>query len=438
MGLFHDMHALVSAVSDDILSLEPFFAGSYRFGPRSTIAAIMALSARCLVDSYEESLDFVYDRWGASVGWERAPAKSGLSRARAVLGVEPMREMWQRQLGRARSVIAPLDYGFPEDRRAVAIDGSWMLLPESEGVRKRWSQAGRPCTTVPQALLVAAVETTQRVPVAATVVGLNVGEREAATTLLKDLQPSDILLFDRGYPGRAFVGTLIAAGHDLVMRMVVGPGGFTEINDFWNSNRDEAIVSFSIHGNDPVPMRLIRRRFPRGRPRNGQGREKMVLMTTLADPQRYSADTIHTLYRARWEAETFFREIKTEMHIEAFHTTSPDGILQEIYACLTWMTLFAIIETHAHATLTTLRGPQPWNTPHSYTINRTQLARLIRRNTHNILTQHPTHHHHAAETLANGITHLAQRATKRRPDRHFERQRKSPWGRFRSEDRKGK
>ena len=51
----------------------------------------MALIARCLVESYEEALDFVHQRWGADMGWECAPAKSGLIRARAALGVESMR-----------------------------------------------------------------------------------------------------------------------------------------------------------------------------------------------------------------------------------------------------------------------------------------------------------------------------------------------------------
>lgn len=438
MALLNIVHSLVSALSRDIFTLPAFFARSYRFGPRATVAAIMALTARCLVDSYEESLDFVHQHWGTSMGWECAPAKSGLSRARQTLGVEPMREMWQQQLQRAKAVVSPVNHGFPEDRRAIAIDGSWMLLPESDGVRQRWSQAGRTCNAVPQALMVAAIEITQRLPVAAAVVGLDQGEREAATTLLKDLQPSDILLFDRGYPGRDFLGTLIAHGHDIAIRMVVGAGGFPEVNDFWKRNVDEDIVPIAITGSDPVPMRLIRRRFPRGRPHHGEGREKMVIMTTLLDKERYPAETIHALYGARWEAETFFREAKTEMKIEAFHSTSPDGILQEVYACLAWMAMFAIVESHADQALQELRGPQKWDNTERYTINRAQLARLVRRNINDMFSDNPLYKQRAAETIAEGIMPSAQRATKRRPGRHFERYRKSPWGRFRSDRQKGK
>lgn len=372
------------------------------------------------------------------MNWDKVPAKSGLTRARQELGVEPMREMWQQQLQRAKDVISPVQHGFPEDRRAIAIDGSWMLMPESHGVRERWSQAGRPCNTVPQALLVAGIEITQRLPVAAAVVGLDQGEREAAETLLKDLERSDILLFDRGYPGRKFLATVRSQGHDLVMRMVVGAGGFPEVNAFWKRNIDEEVVEIAIDGGDPVPMRLIRRRFPRGRPHHGEGREKMVIMTTLMDAQRYSSEAIHALYGARWEAETFFREAKTEMKIEAFHSTSPDGVLQEVYACLAWMAVFALVENHADKALQEVRGPQQWDDPERYTINRAQLARLIRRNIHDMFSADPLCKQRAAETIAEGIVHLAQRATKRRPGRHFARYRKSPWGRFRSDKQKGK
>lgn len=429
--------AAISALSRDISALAPFFARSYRFGPRATVAAIMALTARCLVDSYEEALDFVNDHWGPSMGWEKAPAKSGLTRARQELGVAPMRAFWQQQLERAEAVVRPHNHCFPEARRAIAIDGSWMLLPDSDGVRRRWSQAGRSCATTPQALLVAAIETTQRLPVAATVVGLDTGERAAATALLNDLRTSDILLFDRGYPGREFLSEIISRGFDVVLRMVVGQGGFPEVDAFWKSGEDDSVVNIALSGDDCVPVRLVRRRFPRGRPHASEGREKMVILTTLMDRNIYPAETILDLYQARWEAETFFREAKTHMEIEAFHAASPDGIMQEVYATLAWMSIFAIIETRADTIVDEIRGTQKWNDPYRYAINRAQLGRLVRRNINDMFSDHPEDNQRAAQNLGEGIALLAQRATRRRPDRHFERRRKAPWGRFRNDGGKG-
>lgn len=428
--------AAVSAMADKVRALASFFPRSYRFGPRATVACIMALTARCLVDSYEEALDFVHRHLGASMGWDNAPAKSGLTRARRALGVEPMRAFWREQLADAQAVVRPIHHGLPEDRRVLAIDGSWMLMPDSEGVRQRWSQAGRSCDTVPQALLVAAIEITQRLPVAATVVGLDVGERAAATSLLTDLKPSDILLFDRGYPGREFLAAVNSAGFDLAVRMVVGAGGFPEVDAFWKTGEDDAVVTIDLPGRGPMPVRLIRRRFPRGRPHASEGREKMVILTTLMDRDRYPAETILALYRARWEAETFFREVKTAMQIEAFHSTSPDGILQEMYATLAWMALFAFTEAQADTLLVEARGVQRWDDPCRYTINRAQLGRLIRRNVNDMFSPDPMARQRATDSLIEGITLLAQRSTRRRPDRHFERRRKSPWGRFRNEPEK--
>lgn len=429
---------MVSALSRDIETLPAHFERSYRFGPRAAVACIMALTARCLVDSYDEALSFVHQHWGTGMNWEQPPARSGLTRARETLGVEPMRMMWQQQLQRAESIVRPQTHGLPEGRRALAIDGSWMLLPDSEGVRQRWSQAGRTCNTVPQALMVAAIETTQRLPVAATVVGLDTGERTAALTLLQELRQTDILLFDRGYPGREFLGEITRHGFDIVLRMVVGHGAFPEVNAFWKSNADEVVVPVTVSGGETVQMRLIRRRFKSGRPQKGEGREKMVILTTLLDAETYPSETVLEFYHARWEAETFFHEVKVHMQIEAFHSTSPIGIMQEVYACLAWMAIFAIMESRADMALEEVRGPQKWDDPKRYAINRAQLARLVRRNVHLMYADNPEQKQQAAESLGEGMMRLAQQAVRKRPGRHFERKRKSPWGRFSSDSNKKK
>jgi len=429
---------LIDAVRQDIDALPTLFAGSYRFGPLSCVAAIMALTARCLVDSYEEALDLVDEHWGQTLGWEHAPAKGGLTAARAKLGPEPMRELWQRQLRRATEIIDPVLHRLPEQRRYVAIDGSWMQTPESSGVRKRWEQGGRSCRTCPQVLLVAGIEITQRIPVAATVVGLGTGERAAARELLRELEPSDVLLFDRGYPGREFLGELVDGGFDFAVRMVVGAGGFPEVDEFWRSGADDAFVPIRISDQRVVPLRLVRRRFPKGRPKGDQTREPMVILTSLRDTDVYTHDTILDLYAARWEAETFFREAKVGLQIEAFHSTSPDGILQEIYAALAWLTIVALLEHTADHQLQDVRGEQAWNDPERYTINRAQLIRLVRRNAAAFLSPNPERAAAAATAIDIGIKALARRAQPRRPGRHFERYRKSPWGRFRSDKQKGK
>ena len=209
----------------------------------------------------------------------------------------------------------------------------------------------------------------------------------------------------------AILAEVTHRGFDLAMRMVVGARGFPEIDAFWKSGADEAVVDIALPGRDVLPVRLVRRRFPRGRPHASEGREKMVILTTLMDRERYPVATILNLYRARWEAETFFREAKTAMSIEAFHTTAPDGILQEMYAALAWMALFAFVEAQVDAILTDIRGIQHWDDPFRYTINRAQLGRLVRQNVFDMFSPDAVGKQRAITSLTEGVTLLAQRAS---------------------------
>lgn len=433
-----NIQSILAHLGENIRNLDPLFPGCYRFGPKTTVGAIMGLTARCLVDSYDEALEFAKIHWGDEVKWEQAPSRSGLTRARQLLGEQPMRDLWQRQLAKARDSICPTVHKLPESRRYLAIDGSSMLVPDENAIRKLWSQAGRTCNLQPQALLVMAVEITQRIPVAATVSGLNVGERDAALTLTKDLDPQDVLLFDRGYPGRQFLGQLLAKGFDLAVRMVVGDGGFPETKTFWKSGADSAVipVDFGIFG--VHRMRFVRRRFPSGRPRGTQKRDKMVIMTTLTRRQGYRTTDILDLYQARWEVETFYRELKTEWAVETFHARTSTGILQETYAILTWMTLLAMLENIADQELAEHRGPANWNDPRRHAINRAQLARLVRSNVQGIVSADIRLNEQTSLILEQGIQRLVRQAERKRPNRSFPRRRKRPFGRFNAKNCKTK
>jgi hypothetical protein len=164
----------------------------------------------------------------------------------------------------------------------------------------------------------------------------------------------------------------------------------------------------------------------------------MVIMTTLTRRQGYRIADILDLYRMRWEVETFYRELKAEWGIEAFHARTPTGILQETYAVLTWMTLLAMLENVADHELAEQRGPQRWNDENRFIINRAQLARLVRRNVSGIISTDPDNRLDAANAITEGIQRLVKRAERKRPGRSFLRRRKRPYGRFDSKHRLGR
>ncbi|HYQ90503.1 MAG TPA: transposase [Candidatus Competibacteraceae bacterium] len=57
-------------------------------------------------------------------------------------------------------------------------------------------------------------------------------------------------------------------------------------------------------------------------------------MTNLIDTTRFSADAMMALYFRRWGVETYYRDEKTSLAIETFHSQTENGIRQERFAIL--------------------------------------------------------------------------------------------------------
>ena len=58
--------------------------------------------------------------------------------------------------------------------------------------------------------------------------------------------------------------------------------------------------------------------------------EQIILATTLLDPEKYPAQALAELYRARWNIELRCREIKTTMGAEVLRCKSPAMIEKEL------------------------------------------------------------------------------------------------------------
>jgi hypothetical protein len=63
---------------------------------------------------------------------------------------------------------------------------------------------------------------------------------------------------------------------------------------------------------------------------------QITLVTTLLDPQRYSASELAALYRQRWQVELNFRHLKQTMRMDVLRCKTLEGIHKEL-------TMFAIV-----------------------------------------------------------------------------------------------
>src|SRR5665213_1526424 len=212
-------------------------------------------------------------------------------------------------------------------------------------------------------MMVVAWELTTGIPIDIALLEYRGSERRGALTIIDALNSRDVAVFDRGYHGREFFGAFMAKKIDIVARMTTGGGkAWSEVAAFLKSGQEDAIVDVEIAG-IIEKIRLIRRKFPKGAPKKGQKRDRMVIFTTLLDKKAYPVNKILALYAKRWDIETRFREIKHTYGLVSFHSTRVEGIEQEIYAVLTWMTLAAMVDHLAQVEMEKTRGPQDWMNP---------------------------------------------------------------------------
>ena len=154
----------------------------------------------------------------------------------------------------------------------------------------------------------------------------------------------------------------------------------------------------------------------------------MVLLTTLTDAERAPREDLIALYSARWGIETFNREIKTIYQVERFRSRTAERVEQELYACLTWLTIAAAAQSAADQAIRRVHGAQRWNDPTRIQVRRTYLFTIVTDWFQQLMAGTVTPEG-LLDAMADDIADLARYAAKRRPGRSESRIRKHPNGR---------
>ena len=131
-----------------------------------------------------------------------------------------------------------------------------------------------------------------------------------ADELTKDMKGGDVLLADRAYVDFAFL-------HNLTAREV-----------FWVLRHDEIVrlTAVNTSGKYPQTFRRVRAIVEV----NGERRE----MTFLTNNMKWAAGTVCELYKARWEIEVFFKELKQTLQLTDFIGTNENAVRWQIWTGL--------------------------------------------------------------------------------------------------------
>jgi hypothetical protein len=301
-----------------------------------------------------------------------SPHRSALTKARAKLPWQALDTLLRRVVLLAYEVFPPREEYRWRGLSVFAFDGSTYTLPATAAIRQAFdpysglTYPGR--GHYPQCLVTTAYDVLRRLPIGRTICALQDGdERVQAQRLLPLVPPNSVLLFDRGFPSYGFLLALHQHAHRYVMRCPA-TSTFPAVEAFVRSGRAETILwltpSDTFKRSLPpaqrrtrasLRLRALRLAAPDG--------TVSVLLTNLVDRCRFPRTVIIALYWRRGAVETHYRDEKTLQHIEHFHSRTPAGIRQELFAiligCVIARTLTALaVPSEAIETAQSLVRPQ--------------------------------------------------------------------------------
>ena len=291
--------------------------------------------------SYEDVLAQLTDGLSWASGWTQVytpPSKSAIFQARARLGAQPVKALFERV---ARPIGTDETPGvWLAGRRLVAIDGMCLDVADMPANDQHFGRPGvnkGEQAAFPQARVVALAECGTHAVFAAEVGTYVQSEAVLADRLLGRLAPGMLLTADRGFFSYALWRKASASGADLLWRIRTDTSGPKPVHvedlldGSWLADLRQT-RSKAARAAEPMRVRVIDYTLEDGR-ENATGYR---LFTTVLDPDQASATDLAAAYAQRWEIESTFDELKTHQRgpRTVLRSKSPELVLQEIWGHL--------------------------------------------------------------------------------------------------------
>jgi len=219
--------------------------------------------------------------------------------------------------------------------RLLAIDGSTILLPNTEELKEKYGvQKNQHKTEVVKARCSMLYDLENKFIVDGRLVHCKEGEKKQAIKHLKHTTTNDLVLLDRGYPCYELFHEFDIRGVNYVVRCKLSFSRVVE--SFVNSKLKSQVLTLEPTRKSKSNMKLVRKedlkvRLVKVVLDSGQIE---VLITSLINEEKYPIHIFKSLYSKRWGIETNYNFLKNILEVESFSSYSPESIVQDFYATL--------------------------------------------------------------------------------------------------------
>ena len=288
----------------------------------------MAIYRQRPIDGLVSHLDLALEGVGSA-----SMAKSAISQARARLGDEPLKWLfercstkWAHESARRHQWRGLALYG---------VDGTTVRVPDSKENRKHFgSQNSRnnELSGYPLARVVTLMALRSHI-LAAAALGPWGDERPYAEELWPQIPSNSLVLVDRNFLAANILLTYSAEQEN--RHFLTRARSTSKWKVLKKLGKGDELVEFETSGearkrNPDLPRTWTMRAIHYQR----RGFKPSTLLTSLVDAKKFPADEIRALYHERWEIELGYDEVKTDMldRQEAIRSKTVKGVLQELWA----------------------------------------------------------------------------------------------------------
>jgi hypothetical protein len=311
-------------------------------------------------------------RWRGS--WQ-VPTTGAIARARARLGVEPLRALFGVAV---RPLATPTTAGaWYRHWRLLSLDGTTVDVADTPANAVAF---GRPRThrgeqaAFPQVRVMALAECGTHAIIDAELGAYSTGELSLAPALARSLTVGMLVLGDRGLVSFDLWRTMAATGADLLWRTRTN-AVLPVVQTLPDGSYLSQIVASRDHrhGRDPITVRVVE--YTLADPGRPTQQVPYRLQTTILDPKRAPAAELAALYAQRWELETALDELKTHQRGPkvVLRSKTPRGVEQELWGML--LVHYAIRQLMHQAALQAQIDPDRLSFVRSLRVVRRQVTR---------------------------------------------------------------
>lgn len=305
-------------------------------------------------DGYDEVLRALVHGLRFARTWSTAwqvPTPGAITQARVRLGEAPVQALFARV---AVPLAAPGTPGaWLAGRRLMAIDGVMLDLPDTADNTVEYPKAvGGTRRPYPQVKIVALGECGTHAVLDAEIGSISSGERDLAQPLTRSIEPSMLVLADRGFFSYELWVSYRLTGAHLAWRVTktmilpvleaLPDGSYRSeiVKPGTGKARIDAERIDDLRLATHIPVRVIDYQIDTDDPADSP--ETYRVITSVLDPADTDATELAIAYHQRWEIETTFRQIECQLLTpgSTLRSKTPELIRQEIWGML--LTHYAI------------------------------------------------------------------------------------------------